>query len=819
MIRLLLFLIVLGLPFTGMAQQIAPRPKAKTALHANRLRMAEIVPGAITWPLGPDNQRDYSRPPVSVDFDGLPKAAAGVSAAGLWLGALDTSGQVRVSCATYNVTGVNNPFVAGPIDGNWPADSLNALRWDRFFKADKAALEKHRADWVDNGVLDNPLPAIVGWPGRGNPHFENQYGFPLPGGDLAPFRDVNGDGIYNAFDGDYPHPSSLDPDVVPGEIIWNIFNDAYGNFLGVPLGVELQSTCWALTCEGDHLLNETVFFSYKIRNRSGADLDSVVAGMWIDPNLGYYWDDCWGTNVASNSIFIYNSNNNDTVYMTNNNPYSFGHNPPTASLTYLDRDLYKSMYHIGILLCDPPLEYLQPFSSASYYNHLNGRWNNGTPLTYGGSGYDYTNVGLPVTDFVLPGDPAIDTSWTMINTSIPCRFMAMSLSSLLIGHLAVDSVFSFETAFSYHRGPGLNHFQNVAYCYDRVDQLHQLYEENFAGSCTHSASCTDDCVWPGDFDRNGIVSVHDLLPLGVGWKAEGPTRPGLVNWAPHTADDWGISLDNQYDFKHIDANGDGALDSVDMTIMQVFDGLSVPDYVVPADAYVIGDGLWMTHANGNINPNNIQNSQIAAMRVRIADAPALYGVAFEIEYDTAYWKPYDIGDISLSPGLQIINPRDGGVDVAAIYTDTTKVFVPNQNLILIFLRARAIPDSLPDTTLVRIKNIRGVRADGSEIPMSANFLRYCFGGGCPLYVGIPDVEMGKTSIYPNPSTGRIFVDTPGATRDYIEAFDPAGRLLKRWETPDSEQSELDLDGLPNGWLLIRINGANAVSQHRVLLLR
>lgn len=148
-------------------------------------------------------------------------------------------------CAAYS-----SPFRAGPLTGDWPTDSLNAHRWDRFFRVERVLLEAHRDDWADNSVLDNPLPDIVGRPARGNPHFENQYGFPLPDGDLAPFVDLNGDGIYNAYDGDYPHPASLDTEILPGEIIWNIFNDAYGNDLdGIPLKVEIHSTAWALACD------------------------------------------------------------------------------------------------------------------------------------------------------------------------------------------------------------------------------------------------------------------------------------------------------------------------------------------------------------------------------------------------------------------------------------------------------------------------------------------------------------------------------------------------------------------------------------------
>jgi hypothetical protein len=66
--RLLFLLLALGFAPDNFAQQKAAFPKSKTALHANRLRIHEIVPGAIVWPKLPDNKTDYTQPPIAVDF-------------------------------------------------------------------------------------------------------------------------------------------------------------------------------------------------------------------------------------------------------------------------------------------------------------------------------------------------------------------------------------------------------------------------------------------------------------------------------------------------------------------------------------------------------------------------------------------------------------------------------------------------------------------------------------------------------------------------------------------------------------------------------
>jgi len=84
-----------------------------------------------------------------------------------------------------------------------------------------------------------------------------------------------------------------------------------------------------------------------------------------------------------------------------------------------------------------------------------------------------------------------------------------------------------------------------------VDQLQELYNNGFAGSCTPNF-CADDCVWPGDTD--GAVRIRDLLPLAVGLHQTGPPRTGPMLWAPNDAYDWGPSVNGAWDYKHINTN-------------------------------------------------------------------------------------------------------------------------------------------------------------------------------------------------------------------------------------------------------------------------
>jgi len=822
--RKLFFWALLTLVYSAPAQsQKAALPQARTALHANRLRVNEIFPGLISWQTlpGPNGSkiRVEGMPPFQVDYDGSPKPCAGMEGAGLWLGALDSAGQVRVSCARYPWH--EYPFATGPLTGDWAADSLGGLRWDRFFRVGRAELEAHRADWFDNGTLDAPLAAITGWPGRGNPYFEKQYGFPLPDGDLAPFVDWNGDGIYNAYDGDYPHPAGLDPDILPGEIIWNVFNDAYGNFRDVPLGVEIHQSAWALTCD-DSLLNETVFFSFRIINRSGAALDSTVAGLWMLPLIGDLFDDAFGTSEGQKSIFLYSIDNTDLASpFFWNGKYAFGENPPSFSFTSLNRPLHTSTYHYHIVLCDPPLTRIDPYHPLEFFRNLNGYWKDGTPQTFGDDGYDYDNLGNPPAGFIFPGDPNDSNSWAMINLDYfsICSPDAAVLPSILIGRLEPGAASTLDFAFSYHRGTGLNHLQNVSYLYDRVDQLQQLYDQQFTGACSY-VTCVDDCVWPGDTNRDGIVDHIDLLPLGVGWGTEnGPVRSGLCTWAPHDAPDWDIFFDGKHDYKHLDANGDGHMDSLDWQVLYNFIGQQTPAYVSPQDSFPKGPELLVYHHSfpWSGDPNNIKPENTVFVRVKLEDVSELYGLALTVVYDTAYWDiiPTQSSITTIQSPLRFIQHKTGEVAFSAVFTDNKSTFSENHILFSWALRAKSISGTLPDSTFVRLKNIRGILTDGSEIPLGANALRYCFGGGCAPIVPAHEIRAPVIQCFPNPASDRLTIQSLGMQWSKLEVFDTSGRLLRQWNEPGQDEMVLDLSGLPPGWMVLRLQGEGGFAQIRI----
>jgi hypothetical protein len=165
---------------------------------------------------------------------------------------------------------------------------------------------------------------------------------------------------------------------------------------------------YAYNCTSDDALNNTIFINYKIINRSTATLDSVYIGNWTDFDIGSPSDDFIGCDVKRGAFYGYNGDAVDdnsplpniltyganppamaTVFLKGPNANAYGYNDDNANVPAS----YQG-YHDGIagnerlgmskfmyFLNDDSFQG-DPHIAWDYYNYLNGKWKNGSPLTY-----------------------------------------------------------------------------------------------------------------------------------------------------------------------------------------------------------------------------------------------------------------------------------------------------------------------------------------------------------------------------------------------------------------------------------------------------
>ncbi len=86
--------------------------------------------------------------------------------------------------------------------------------------------------------------------------------------------------------------------------------------------------------------------------------------------------------------------------------------------------------------------------------------------------------------------------------------------------------------------------------------------------------CVEDhCIWPGDANNDGAVTMQDLLPLGLAMGEVGYERPApdLTTWYGQYGDDWEkVQYHLPYDLKFIDTDGDGIVSAEDTTAISQF---------------------------------------------------------------------------------------------------------------------------------------------------------------------------------------------------------------------------------------------------------
>jgi hypothetical protein len=237
-----------------------------------------------------------------------------IYAANLWVAGKDQNGDVRTYSPTFGAGGSD----AGPISDNYP---FYSERWDRVWKVNQFEIDDFIA-WYNNpsNYPGYVIPeAIMSWPGNG---YESGQA-----SQLAPFYDMDGDGVYDPTSGDYP--------LIKGQqAVYFIKNDmrSLHDYSSYPLGIEIHGMAYAYDCPSDSAINHTVFLNYKIYNRSVSNYEDVYTGLWADLDIGNSGDDYIGCDVSRGAFYGYNGDGNDE---DGSGIEGYGIHPPAQSVVFL----------------------------------------------------------------------------------------------------------------------------------------------------------------------------------------------------------------------------------------------------------------------------------------------------------------------------------------------------------------------------------------------------------------------------------------------------------------------------------------------------
>ena len=452
-------------------QRLSPRADCAPStssidMSINNVRARLLGGGDVWWDL---QNGKYIVPKVKPG-SGVPEVSA-IFSGSVWLGGYDPVGNLKLAAQSYR-TGSRNDFWPGPLDPNKGTIGIDTCaKWDRHFEVLGSNIALHLKAYADaqtTGVAMDckKIPQdVLGWPARGNPYFKGINGFNLPNTSqgLAAFFDRDGNGLYNPCMGDYPivEVRGCNAPQYPDEMIFWIYNDAGGihtQTQGKPIQMEVQVQAFAYATNDE--INNMTFQRYKLINRATQSIDSTFFAMFVDPDLGCFTDDYIGCDVGRSLAYVYNQDATDgeTGCACPGGINTYCNNIPILGVDYFRGPLNEFGKEIGMssftyynnaAVGNWPNAMTDPDNAQEYYNYMSGSWKDGTPFSFGGTGY---TIGGARNNYAFSDAPNNSRGWSMcsanldfgdrrtIQASGPFRLDPGAVNELIIGVVWVPDI-------------------------------------------------------------------------------------------------------------------------------------------------------------------------------------------------------------------------------------------------------------------------------------------------------------------------------------------------------------------------------------------
>lgn len=377
----------------------------------------------------------------------------------LWLAGEYGNGNLSVAAEkSYDVS--SKDFFFGPI-GNY-YNLPNYQNYDRVYPITKTDIDQHNA-WY-NCVQDPNCDVNINFPNYTIPQYILEWpahGDVSNGEDfyLAPFEDVDGDGIYNPENGDYPK-------IKGDEAVFYVLNDFKTHVAsgGAPLGVEIHVMVYAYESNLE-VINNTVFVNYKVFNRGKvAGFSKLKIGVYTDLDVDYFTgQDFIGCDTNRNMYYGYTVNTpNDTL------------GEPAQGVKFLNKTMNSFTYYTSSTgsMGDP-----NNGVPAQFNNYLSSKWKDGSSLYYGGNGYfGNTGVSSVETNYAFSGNPSGLNGWSQDNQG-DMRGVGVIEEQNFNPH----DMICFDLAYIFNLDKTVSNLENVNQLLTASDEVQNFYDNNQLG--------------------------------------------------------------------------------------------------------------------------------------------------------------------------------------------------------------------------------------------------------------------------------------------------------------------------------------------------
>jgi hypothetical protein len=417
-----------------------------------------------------DNGLFFNNPQAAIGAYEIPKGSGKkiMYSGQFWFGGMDGLGQLRFSGDTF----LGTAYGAGPLTLVTAQPSSTSGQW--MWSVYRSEILYHIANYQNE---DYVIPfAIANWPAHGDVAEGFSY-------NLAPFNDVNYNGIYEPEAGDYPC-------IKGDQAVYLIVNDQAGSGVNpTAIGLELHYMFYQFAT--NDYLNNTTFVDLTVFNRGTMMLNDFKTSFFVDGDLGFYSDDYFGCDSTRNVAYFYNGDDFDE---SASGSQGYGQNPPAFGVVSLNQEM------TSFSTLDPMSE-----SLIHKYNQMSGKLPDGSPML---------NMNGQPTDFVYSGNPFTLTGDSELEASNPPGDRR-ALISTNFGTLSAGDTLELSYAIIYQQS-GNSTANNASDIIDMATEVQQFFTDELNYSCLGAIAGTikteneDLNIYPNPHSNDFYIQFDNL---------------------------------------------------------------------------------------------------------------------------------------------------------------------------------------------------------------------------------------------------------------------------------------------------------------------
>ncbi len=764
----------------------------------------------------------------------------------IWAAARDGADNLKVSANSFPSL-TKNDFLPGPLNRQTgqPIDTLCGV-FNRVWIVNQFDIFDLQVKFQDGTLALDDIPDdILEWPATGNPYMEDL----APDFDLAPFMDVSGDGIYDPLEGDLPIVLEENPDFIPAEFSFVVYNDmtTHTNSGGEPIGLEFHQTNYVVNCAEDTEADHTVFTRLRYHYLGQEPLSELKISLFEDFDLACNENDYAGCNLDLNCTFNYNKGGETFVGACHDFDVP-NDNGAIRSTIFLNHDMksFKPFYLLGI--GDTLVPGIDPTGPMEHYFYMSGLWRDGMPQTVGGNAYDPNST--ETTLFAFPDRPDQADGWSMETADIATPRDVRTLTTLIDeGQVMPGTTGTIDFADYFLYDPQLKKLDIFGVWPDKINDLKSEFagmQDGTFGCSSGLEQCVADCVWPGDANRDRGVTAKDYLFVGVlaGQTITDGIPRGIstTEWFGFNADNWGTEFLG-INAKNADVNGNGIINELDVQAIDDNFGLTRDGFVEQQELLVPTPGENRLQISLEENLVDLSTAalfdRIIGLEVFLTGpnsevlSPGVHGVSFDMRYDTNMITPFAFlmqdGNDIFQHNFAFIRDRERTGSNELVGDNRIQYAFTNYNSIDITQRGQLVDQDMlvretattsnpdgRDTVVIKFYNVCAFNSSGQLLSMDAQYDTLILTNLAidpDLTSDVEEVPELDVTLFPNPVTNVVNVQMDETLEGVVKIYDIHGRVQYE-EAISGQQFSVPTRAYPVGVYFLQVQSASGATVTR-----